>query len=180
MNPTRALFLVFPLLLLIQASVGWAAIQQDKIFPVDSKKRQSYLSDGLFVGGDQGISEVVVKDVRRAANSGFERVVVDLEAIREGEKSSVQRAPYFHVAITPEENRIVLTLWGKPKLAFDAQKVLATFKKSSAISKVELYPPIDGETWTLVLNLKSPQAIEVFELPNPVRIITDIRPKKGE
>ncbi len=156
-----------------------AAIQQDKVFPVDSKKRQSYLSDGLFVGGDQAISEVVVRDIRRAANAGFERIVIDLEAVRDGEHSAVQRAPYFHIAISPGEKRIVVTIWGKPKLGFEVQKVLAAFKKSQAISQVDLYPPLDGESWTMVLNLKSPQSIEVFELPNPVRIITDIRPKKG-
>jgi hypothetical protein len=163
------------LLLSVAASYARADIRPDKIHTADGKKNSYYVQDGLFVGGDRAVDEVVVKDIRRATNSGYERVVLDLEGSHNGEPMAIERPPYYQVSVTPDENRLVITLWGKPKLGFDAKKVQAAFKKSHVFQGVDLLPRLEDDTWTFALELKPGHPVEVFELANPVRVIVDVR-----
>lgn len=155
------------------------ALNPDKVVPTDGRKTQHYLKDGIFVGGDHQVQEAVVRDIRRAPNAGFERVVIDLEGTRDGLPMGVPRPPYYQVAVTSDEQRVVLTVFGKPKLSFDAQKVLAHFKKSAWIPNIELLPRLNDDSWTFVIGLKPRQSVEVFELSKPARIILDIRNEPG-
>jgi hypothetical protein len=152
-----------------------AALKPEQVRTADARKTQAYLADGVVVGGDCAVDEMVVKDIRRAVNAGFERVVIDLEGTRGGEPGAIQRPPYFQAAVTSDEQRIVLTLFGKPKLAFDAQKVQAAFRRSTNLQGVELLPRLNDDSWTFVLGMKPHQSVEVFELTQPARIIVDIR-----
>lgn len=151
-----------------------ADIRPETVHVADMKKTKSYIRDGLIVGGDQQIDGVTVLDIRRAANKGFDRIVIDLETTQQGVPPKIQRPPYYQIAVTPDERRLVLSLFGKPKLRFNAKKVLSTFKHSAVIESVGLLPPLEDDVWTFVLELKSDSPVEVFELSNPVRIIVDI------
>lgn len=153
----------------------FAALKPEKIHLADARKTKFYLKDGLVVGGDRAINDVVVKDIRRALNPGFERIVIDLSGNKNGESVAIPRPPYFQVAVTPDEKRLTFTVWGKPKLAFDAKKILQAFKKSPVVSSVELYPRVEDESWTFVMAIKGGKPVEVFELSNPVRVIVDVR-----
>ena len=157
-------------------SVAHAALEQSRYFQADGKKTEHYISDGVVVGGDPAIHSVRVTEIRRAANPKFERIVIDLDASRaDGEVTALARPPYYQVSVNPEEKRIVYTLWGKPQLDFQAQKVMAAFKKSRVVESVELLPAVNPDQWTFVLNLKAGSPVEVFDLTQPARIITDIR-----
>jgi hypothetical protein len=155
-----------------------AAIRPDKVHVADSKKTQNYVKDGLIVGGDRAIDDVVVRDIRRAANAGYERIVIDLQGNQGGETAAIPRPPYYQVAVTPDEKRLVFTVWGHPKLNFDAPKVLKSFKKSPVVASVELLPRVENDSWTFVIGLKSDKPVEVFELTQPVRIIVDVKNSK--
>jgi hypothetical protein len=160
----------------IVASVpAFAELRPDKVHVADSKKTQAYIRDGLITGGDKAIDEVVVKDIRRASNGGYERVVIDLEGAHAGEPAAIQRPPFYQISVTPDERRIVVTLWGKPKLGFDSRRVVNAFKRSSVIQSVELLPRVEENTWSFVFGLKGESPVEVFELSNPVRIIMDVK-----
>lgn len=152
-----------------------AALHPEKVHVAGNRKAEAYLTDGVVVGGDRAIDEVTVKDIRRAENPGYERLVIDLEGTRHGEPASIPRPSYFQVATNLEEKRLIVSLWGSPKLGFDSRKVLRAFKKSAVISSVDLLPKIEDEQWTFSLGLKSAKSVEVFELTDPVRIIVDIR-----
>lgn len=141
------------------------------------KKSGTYVLDGVITGGDQAVNDVVVRDIRRASNAGFERIVVDLEATRGGEPVAIQRPPYYQVSVNPDERRLVFTVWGRPKLDFDAKRVLKAFRKSQVIQKIELLPSLEPDTWSFVAELKNGSPVEVFELSNPLRVIVDIRNK---
>ena len=168
---------VLTLMICAGISIGTARaeIRPEKVFSAGLTKTDAYVRDGLITGGDRAVSEVVIKDIRRASNSGYERIVIDLEGNRNGEPVAIERAPYFQVSITPDEKRLVVTLFGKPKLGFDPQKVLAAFKKSAVIERIVLLPALDEGSWTFSLELKSGRPVEVFELASPVRLIMDIR-----
>jgi hypothetical protein len=155
-----------------------ADLRPDKVHVADAKKTQAYVRDGLVVGGDQAINEVIVRDIRRAANTGFERVVIDIEGLQNGEPTEIKRAPYYQVSVTPDEKRLVFTLWGKPKLGFDAKRVVAGFRRSQVVDKLVLLPLLEENSWTFVFELKGGHPVEVFELSNPVRVIVDIQAKK--
>jgi hypothetical protein len=169
--------------LALAASIGaWAAegavtptLRSDHVHTADAKKTQAYVADGLFVGGDRAIDDVVVKDIRRAANKGYERMVIDLEGTRGGEPAAIKRPPYYQVAVSPEEKRLVVTIWGRPKLAFDSWKVIHAFAKSPVVANMELLPKVDEDSWTFVVGLKMGKPVEVFELGDHARIIVDIR-----
>lgn len=152
-----------------------ADLRPDRVHVADEKKNLAYIRDGLIIGGDQAVNEYVVKDIRRAANSGFERIVVDLEGNRNGEPMAISRAPYFQVAVSPDEKRLVLSIYGRPKLAFDSGRVLRSFQKSKVVQKVVLLPKLEDDVWTFVMELKHGAPVEIFELSSPVRLILDLK-----
>lgn len=160
---------------LIGANSSLGAIRPDKVWIAEGKKTERYLSDGLYTGGDRRIDEVAITEIRRATNKGFERIVIDLEGSRKGEPVAIPRPPYYQVAVSPEERRLVFTIWGRPRLDFNAKKVIQAFRKSAVVERVELLPRLEEHSWTFALSLKSGKSVEVFELTNPVRVILDIR-----
>lgn len=171
---TSAIFLV---LIFLESVTATAAIDPTKVHVADVEKNNSYIQDGMVVGGDRAINEVVIHDIRRAMNSGFERIVLDLEGTRNGEPAAIPRPPYYQVAVSPDRRQLVLSVWGSPKLSFDSKKIVRSFKRSPYVKQVELYPVLNDEVWTTVLHLKEDRPVEVFELADPVRLIVDIRSK---
>ncbi len=175
----KKFFLVFFCVILGTLEQVKSEIHPDKVFTADSKKTGAFQRDGIIIGGDQAIHEVIVKDIRQAVNQGFERMVIDLETSFNGEPSPIERPPYYQLAVTPDERRLIITLWGGPKLQFKPNKVLNAFKKSAVVEKVLLFPKLEEGSWTFALELKVDASVEVFELSHPVRVIVDIRPKKS-
>lgn len=165
-------------------SLAYSEIRPEKIFVADSKKNELYRKEGLITGGDRTISDVIIKDIRRAVNPGqgtnraYERVVIDLTGTRNGESAAIPRPPYYQLAMRPSEKRILISIWGKPQLAFDSRKVMAAFHKSSVVSQVSLLPKIEDDLWTFSIDLKQDSSVEVFELTTPVRLIVDIAKKR--
>jgi hypothetical protein len=137
------------------------------------------LRDGLIIGGDRSIDQVLIKDIRFSVQSGFERIVIDLEGTLHGERAAIPRPPYFQVEVNSSQKRIGVSIWGRPELRFDAHKVSKLFKKSTLLKSVSLLPKIEEDIWTFGLPTKTEANVEVFELSEPVRIIIDICPKKG-
>lgn len=160
---------------LIFPSIAGAELRPDKVYLAEGKKTQHYVRDGLITGGDKAIDEFVVKDIRRAVNPGYERVVIDLGGSRGEDSVAVERPPYFQVAVTPDEKRLVLTVFGKPRLDFDSRKVSELFRKSPVVERLMLLPSLEESSWTFAVEMKSGKPVEVFELSNPVRLIVDIK-----
>jgi hypothetical protein len=147
-------------------TIARASLDGTRVHSVEPKKTQSYVREGLVVGGDRQVTQVEIKEIRRAMNNGFERVVLDLNS---------RGTPYYQVAVEPEMKRIVFTVFGQSQLGFDPLKVIAGFKKSTLVSRIDLYPKLDENSWTFALNLKTVTPVEVFELAAPTRIIFDLK-----
>lgn len=166
---------------LILFSMGWVSVthaqtlRSDHVHQAEGKKTNVYIKDGVFVGGDRAINQVTVKEIRRSVNPAYERLVIDLEGSRSGEPAALNRAPSFHVAVNPDEKRVIVTITGKSKLAFDSKKIVSTFKHSRLIRSIELYPQVEEDSWMFTLNLKTGRPVEVFELTDSARIIIDLR-----
>ena len=110
---------------------AWAAVQPaidpQQVQVANPRKTSAYLKQGLVVGGDRDIDDVIVLDIRYARQKRFERLVLDLEGNRLGDPAAIDRPPYYQVAISPELKRIMVTVWGKPKLAFASKKFSENF-----------------------------------------------------
>ena len=130
------------------------------------KKTESYLKDGLITGGDRQVQAGLVKNIRRANNGSFERIVIDLEAVR---------APYYQAAIEASSRRILVTLFGGQRVGIDAKKVVDGFRKSALVTRVEFFPKVEDDAWTFAIYLKNSVPVEVFELTAPTRIIFDLK-----
>lgn len=143
-----------------------AAIEPNQIRGALPKKTESYMKEGLFTGGEREIRAGLIKNIRRATNAGFERVVIDIDA---------EKAPYYQVAVEGSEHRILVTIFGGPRLGLNAKKVMAEFKKSVLIQSVEFFPKVEDDAWNFTLNLKTATLVEVFELAAPTRIIFDLK-----
>lgn len=143
-----------------------AALEPSQIREALPKKTESYLREGTVSGGDREVRSGIVKDVRRAANGGFERIVVDLDS---------EKAPYYQAAIDPVQKRILVTIFGSPKLAIDARKIVDQFRKSALVARVEFFPLLEEDAWTFALYLRAAAPVEVFELTAPTRIIFDLK-----
>jgi hypothetical protein len=156
-----------------------ADLKPDRIHVADAKKNDFYIRDGLVIGGDKAIDQVVVKDIRRASNpAGFERVVIDIDGNRDGEPAAISRPPYYQVSVTPDERRLVFTVWGHPKLAFNSKKINASFKKSKVFKGIDLLPTVEDDSWTFSIEMRSLRPVEVFELGDPARVIIDVKTGK--
>lgn len=164
-NSTLKAAIVLGMTLFAGATAG-AALDPNQVREALPKKTESYLKEGVISGGDRETRAGMVRNIRRALNGNFERIVIDLEA---------ERAPYFQAAMEPEQRRIIVTLFGSPKLGFNAKKVAEDFKKSPLVSHVELFPKIEEDSWTFALHLRAAVPVEVFELTSPTRIILDLK-----
>ncbi len=139
-----------------------------------SKKTQHYLKEGAVVGGDQAIDEASIVNIRRAPNADFDRIVIDLEAFKQGESPAIQRPPFYQVAIEHALKKLTFTFWGRPSLKFNAHAVGQAFFNHGSVAFIELFPRLEELSWTFSLSLKEFSAVEVFELTHPLRIIADI------
>lgn len=154
------------LMLVLFISSAGAALESGQVREALPKKTEFYLKQGLISGGDREVRSGIVRDVRRATNGEFERVVVDIDS---------EKAPYYQAAIDSAQRRIVVTVFGSPKLAINAKKIVEQFRKSALVARVEFFPIVDEDAWTFALYLRAAVPVEVFELSAPTRIIFDLK-----
>lgn len=140
-------------------------------------KKNIYLSDGSFSGGDRNSSDFRVTNVRVAANpAGYDRLVIDFAGNEGGEKSNLIRPPFFMVESDGGNKRVSVTVYGKTKLDFSTQTSIQAAKKTKNISKLEFIPIVDEDRWIFSIHTQTPVKAEVFELSGPARIIIDLKP----
>lgn len=121
------------------------------------------------------MGDVEIRDIRHAKNRKFERIVVDLGEDLDGTSAPLSHAPYYQVAVNPDEKRLVISIWGRPRPVFNARRVASSFRKSRSVQKLVLLSPVDPDVWTFVAKMRFNRPVEVFDLSNPARIIVDIR-----
>lgn len=163
---------------LIYVPVSWAASPYKRSL---SQKHNSYVSDGVFTGGIAGNGTSLLS-MRRVFSSkvGIERVIVDLG---DGEmKANSRQMGYFQVGMDAKNNRIVLDVAQLRYSKISEAQAKDLFRKSPYVSNVSLTLDPEDKAGTMVLQLKRPAKLEVFQLKNskkPGRIVMDITPLKA-
>lgn len=166
------------LMMVVLAVSGFQAFGATPYKRTLSVKSNTYMKDGVFIGGkaNEGTS---LLGVRRAysAKAKLERVIVDLgdhEA-----KPAGKNPGYFQVSMDSVNNRVVMDL---AQLRFS--KVTETqlqniFRKSPNVSEASLTLDPEDKAATMVLKLKRPMRLEVFQLldrKKPGRVVIDLTP----
>ena len=132
-------------------------------------KRNVYLSEGSFTGGERSSSDFKVSNVRVAKNpAGYDRIVIDF--------TKLTRPPFFMVENDPSSKRVNVTVYGKVKVDFSSQAAIQSAKKTKTISHLEFLPIVDPDRWMFSIYTQAPVKSEVFELTDPARIIIDLKP----
>ncbi len=157
-------------------SYAFAALQPEKIFEAPQFKRNIYYQEGMVVGGDGSIKNIIVHGMRYSKNQNYERLVIDLQENIHGDPSPLIQVPYYQLALLPDYHRLTLTLWGNPQLLFAKDKVLASIKTSPTLESIELLPVLDDKTWTFILHTKKAASAEIFSLS--ARLIIDLKLEK--
>lgn len=139
-------------------------------------KKDYYLTEGVFTGGDQSSQDFTITNVRVAANpAGYDRVVIDLSGNELGEKTPLKRPPFYWVEINPTSKKVIITLFGKPKLDFSTLSSIQAAKKTRFIDQIEFTPLANQDRWTWALHTHKAARVEAFELTDPARIIIDLK-----
>ncbi|MGE0616680.1 MAG: hypothetical protein AB7P04_13680, partial [Bacteriovoracia bacterium] len=50
-------------------------LKMDRVHLAEANKTNTYIKDGTIVGGDRAIDDVIVLDIRHAANPDYESIV---------------------------------------------------------------------------------------------------------
>jgi hypothetical protein len=139
-------------------------------------KKDFYLSEGSFTGGDRTSGDFTVSNVRVATNpAGYDRVVIDLAGNHLGEKDALNRPPFYLVEVDSKNNRALVTLYGKPKLDFSTMASNQSAKKARLVSEFEFTPLANKDRWSWAIYTRNSTKVEVFELTQPARIIIDFK-----
>jgi hypothetical protein len=141
-------------------------------------KKNSYMREGVFTGGRAG-SGTSLLAVRRSfsAKLKLERVILDM-----GDKEARPAGRdlgFFQASMDSANNRIVLDLSQLRLSKVSEVQVQRLFKKDPFVSSVSLTLDPEDKAGTLVLNLRRPMKLEVFQLlkpKSPARIVMDLTP----
>lgn len=142
------------------------------------KKVNSYLSEGVVIGGIAGTG-FTLREVRRkfGAKSKMERVVLDL-GDENGEPIKGSPA-YYHVEVDQKKSRVIMDLSQVQRSKMTEKQLRNVFMGSPYLALDSItYDPEDGAT-NLTLRMKRPIKVEIFS-PNDAkkngRIILDVSP----
>ncbi len=120
-------------------------------------KKNSYLQDGLFIGGKAGTGASIL-GVRHlySKKAQIERLIVEL-GDAEG-KPLVKEASYIQASVDRKQNRIVLDLT-EPKMSLvSEQKIRDLLKKSPFVASADLTLDPEDKAASLVLHSEAPDA----------------------
>jgi hypothetical protein len=146
-----------------------------------SVKKNAYVLDGVFTGGKAGQGTSLLS-IRKSfsARAELERVIIDLGD--KDAKPAGRDMGYFQASLDAGNNRLVLDLAQLRLSKVTEAQVQRLFKNDPYVASVDMTMDPQDKSGTLVLNLKRPMKLEVFQLladKKPARIVLDLTPRKS-
>jgi hypothetical protein len=138
-------------------------------------KKNNYLKEGVFTGGMAGKGTTLLAVHRMfSAKQELERVVIDL-GDSQG-KPNRNGIGYFQVSVDSTAKRVVLDIAQLKLSKVSEQQVQKAFRKSPYVESVEMTLDPEDAAGSLVLKLKKPMKVEVFQhLQKSGHIVVDIK-----
>lgn len=146
-----------------------------------SLKRNEYILDGVFIGGKAGTGTSLL-GLRRTYSSKMqtERVIIDL-GNKDAKPSGIQ-VGYFQVSMDGPNQRVILDLAQLMISKINERQIQETFQKSPFVKSAELTLDPEDHAGTLILNMKQPMKLEVFQIrkaDKPARVVMDLKPVRS-
>ena len=144
------------------------------------ERKQAYITEGAFYGGVvQKPSSLVNLRRKYAASTDMERLIVDIG----DEQLKPRKDPLgsYHVAIERSPSRLVLDFSYIHKSALTEVQMQNIFKASPFVKEVRAVMDPEEHSLNLVLSLKKPVAVEVYEIAKsgePSRLVIDMKGAK--
>lgn len=165
------------LMFLFSALSGFEAFSASKYKQALDKKIDAYLDEGIVVGGRAGRGYSLLK-VRRDLSTklGMERVILDIGDL-EG-RPALGKVNYFQATVEKNPPRVVIDLAQLSRSAVDEATLKKTFAKSPYVKNVELSSDPEDHSASMVIFLRQPMLVEVFEMPSDKkasRIVLDMK-----
>ncbi len=141
-------------------------------------KKNMYIQEGVLVGGRTGDGFSLV-DIRRLSSkkdkAGLERLVIQLG----DRKGNPLKGPmgYYHVAVEKDPHRIVIDLTQVGVSRLTEAQILARLRELKSFKDAFVVQDSEAGSLKIVLSLKRPVAIEVFEPKSkekPPRLVIDL------
>jgi hypothetical protein len=168
------------IIIAVLLSVGLMARASTPFKQSLDEKKNVYMQDGVFTGGKAGTGTTLLGIRRRfSAKAKIERVIVDLGD--KDAKPSGKNMGYFQASVDARQMRVILDLAQLRSSALSEQRVQDIFRNSPFVKSVEFTLDPEDRAGTLVLNLKRPMRLEVFQLrvnKKPARVVMDMMPAK--
>ncbi|HMN69330.1 MAG TPA: hypothetical protein PKC28_12385 [Bdellovibrionales bacterium] len=139
-------------------------------------KKNEYMRDGVFTGGVAGKGSSLL-GVRRqySAKRQIERVVLDIG----DHEAKAGKQGYFQVALDSSANRLVVDFAQLKSSRISEPQLRQMFKQSPFVKDVALTMDPEDQAGTLVLDLKRPVRLEVFQMRGKgkaPRVVLDMMP----
>ena len=166
--------------LVLLGSFSWMLFASSPFKQSLAQKTNAYVKDGLFIGGSAGSGSSLLA-VRRnfSKKANIERIIIDLG--NKDAKPAGKNMSYYQASMDAQHNRVILDLAQLKLTLVSEQKLKQVFKDSPFVASVEFTLDPEDQAGTIVLNLKRPMQLEVFNLlstPKPARIVMDLTPAK--
>lgn len=150
-----------------------AAFGPGDVVAATKAKRNAYVTNSVFWGGDALANPMSLVNVRWAPNQGYERLVIDLGG--EGSGWEAKLPPYFQVGVSSLNNSISVSIKGVTERKVSEDALMRALQKSSLIQSAYLAPPLEGDLAALEFSVRKPVDVESFYLVSPPRIVIDVR-----
>lgn len=147
--------------LLLSGVVLAQNLMEERIWKLSSRKKSIFLDSGVFHLA-QGSSGSQVTGVRSSAvpGRGYERVVIDF---------NTPSIPRIYGHISSQNQKLSIDLFDTSVATTQPQ-----LKNSKFVKNID-FISVDGKTLTMDISMKSKASFDVFYLPDPGRLVIDIR-----
>jgi len=142
-------------------------------------KTNNYLLDGVVTGGRAG-GGFSLLNVRRSYSKKAQLERVILETGDRLSRPAGLNMGYFQASLDAKEKRIVVNLAQLNMSLVNEAQIKRIFARSPDVASVEFTVDPEDRSGTMVLNLKHPVKMEVFEVlkqKNPGRVVIDLKPE---
>jgi hypothetical protein len=148
-------------LFLFSGAVFAQNLMEERIWKLSSRKKSIFLDAGIFHlnNGAQGAQITAVRN-SVVPGRGYERVVVDF---------STPIIPKVYGHISSQNEKLSIDFFDTTVGTTQPQ-----LKNSKFVKAID-FINVDGKTLTMEISLKSKASFDVFYLPNPGRLVIDIR-----
>lgn len=146
---------------LVSGAVFAQNLMEERIWKLSSRKKSIFLDSGVFHyhNGAAG-SQVTAVRSSAVAGRGYERVVIDF---------NTASIPKIYGHISSAKQKLSIDLFDTSVATTQPQ-----LKNSKFVKNID-FISVDGKTLTMDISLKSKASFDVFYLPDPGRLVIDIR-----